>query len=222
MDIVEKKGWIEKFEQFSIGNVADAMDKLGMKRRIISGLSPLYLGEKKTAGFARTIEQKKRVSEWNGTNLAKHGNIIDTQVQFGDIVVIATHGYTNCSTGGGILALRAKMSGARGEITDGCLRDADEFAKIEFPVYASGTNGLKSALDLETVGSNIPVTIKGITIYPDDLLLLDATGIVCVPISKLDVVYHTALAIKNREAKMVALIESGQSLLEARKIELLS
>lgn len=221
MEREERNSWIQKFEKLPTGNVCDAMDQLNLPRAAIQGLSCVHAFQSSVAGFAFTIQQTKRIEPWDGHNLAVHGNIMDAQIQPGDIVVIATNRYMKCSTGGGILALRAKIRGAKGEITDGCLRDVSELQRMDFPVFLGGTNPLKSSHDLETTAQNVPVVIENVKICPEDLLLMDATGIVCVPNKKLQEVYDFACKVHDKEEKMVEAIKQGKSLMEARKISIL-
>ena len=133
-------------------------------------------------------------------------------------MVIDMGGMTDVCTGGALLALRAQMRGVQGELTNGCLRDADEIAAMGFPVFCAGTVPVKSAEDVETVGVNVPVMVGGVQIGPGDLILMDRTGVVCVPAESLREVLDKAAGICAREAKMEALIREGHSLAEARTL----
>ena len=135
------------------------------------------------------------------------------------MLVIDMAGIQNVSTGGALLALRAKTRGVSGELTNGCLRDADEVAELGFPAYCAGTCPVKSARDIETVGVNIPVMIGGVQILPQDLILKDSTGAVVVPGGRIQEVLAEAAKINAREAKMEDLIRQGMSIVEARKVK---
>ena len=60
------------------------MDGLGLKRGSVLGLHPIDPSQKRAAGFARTILQKRRSTPWDGVNLAKHGKVIDDKTEPGD------------------------------------------------------------------------------------------------------------------------------------------
>ncbi|MCI6223199.1 MAG: hypothetical protein MR631_07185 [Selenomonadales bacterium] len=216
----ERKLWIDRYEKLPTGNITDAMDALHMKRQVIFGLQPLAQGAKTTAGFAFTIQQRRRKTPWDGKNLARQGGLIDSKTQEGDIVVIDMDQIKNVCTGGSILALRAKMRGVRGELTNGCLRDVQEIETLQFPVWFAGGCPLKSSMDVETVSCNEPLIFNGVMIVPGDLIVMDATGVVVVPKDSIPAVWEKAAAISQREKKMVELIQSGKSLVEARLIPL--
>lgn len=79
----ERKLWIDRYEKLPTGNITDAMDALHMKRQVIFGLQPLAQGAKTTAGFAFTIQQRRRKTPWDGKNLARQGGLIDSKTQEG-------------------------------------------------------------------------------------------------------------------------------------------
>lgn len=216
MTLEEKKYWIDSYVQFPTGNISDAMDSLGLARGAILGLTPLNAGQPPAAGFALTIRQTRRRTPWDGKNLARQGAVIDGQAQAGDLLVIDMGDITDVCTGGAILALRAQMCGVTGEITNGCLRDAEEIAELNFPVLCGGTSPVKSAYDVETAGVNVPVSIGNVEIMPGDLILIDRTGAVAVPAKYLEPVLGAAGKIAAREARMTEMIRQGKSLAEAR------
>lgn len=181
MTAEERMMWVERYSALPTGNVADAMDGLGLKRGSVLGLHPIDPSQKRAAGFARTILQKRRSTPWDGVNLAKHGKVIDDKTEPGDLLVISMGGIMDVSTGGDLLALRAQLRGVQGELTDGCLRDTDDIAAFGFPAYSAGTAPNKSAYDIETVGVDVPVTLCGVLIFPGDMVVMDRTGVVVVP-----------------------------------------
>ncbi len=85
------------------------------------------------------------------------------------------------STMGGLAASGAKQLGVEGVVIDGACRDVDEIRKTGlwlFSRWVAPTTG-KGRLRLMPLG--VPVTIGGITVHQDDLVVGDETGIVVVP-----------------------------------------
>ena len=194
MTAEERMMWVERYSALPTGNVADAMDGLGLKRGSVLGLHPIDPSQKRAAGFARTILQKRRSTPWDGVNLAKHGKVIDDKTEPGDLLVISMGGIMNVSTGGDLLALRAQLRGVQGELTDGCLRDIDDIAAFGFPAYSAGTAPNKSAYDIEPV------------------------GVVVVPSGKIAEVYESASRIAKREERVAVHLREGKTLTESRKL----
>lgn len=115
MTLEEKKKWIEKYKMYPTGNISDAMDNLGIRRGAIFGVHALDPRQPKAAGFALTIQQMRRKTIYDGKNLARQGEVIDTESGEGDMLVIDMGGILDVCTGGALLALRAKTKGVSGE-----------------------------------------------------------------------------------------------------------
>lgn len=82
--------WIRHWPTISmpLWPIWHAMDGLGLKRGSVLGLHPIDPSQKRAAGFARAILQKRRSTPWDGVNLAKHGKVIDDKTEPGDMVVM--------------------------------------------------------------------------------------------------------------------------------------
>lgn len=215
----EKSAIIEKYENYPTGVISDAMDALGFHNKgVITGLHALSEKQKRTAGFAVTVQQVRRRTVFDGTNLAKHGKVIDDVLDKGDILVIDMGNIRDVSTGGDLLALRAKLKGAKGELVNGCLRDVEDIEAMEFPVWFAGPNPRKSAYDIETVGVNVPVTISGVQVNPEDLIVMDRTGIMCVPKEQIKAVMEKCDATLALEEHIVKHLYEGHTLTKSRKM----
>ena len=212
----ERTYWIESYKNFPTSNISDAMDNLGLRSGVVLGLHPLDVYQPRTAGFAKTLRQMRRKTAFDGKSLTKQASIIDNQTEYGDLLVIEATGLTDVATGGAMLATRAQMRGVMGELTNGSLRDIDEIADLKFPVYLGGTSPVKSARIMETVDVDVPVFLGGVQICPEDLVLMDRTGVAVVPSAHLKEVLLEAEKIKAKEDRIEANVRGGMSLNEAR------
>lgn len=206
----------QAFLALPTGNISDAMDALGLSRGSVQGVHPIVPMQKRTAGYALTILQTRRQAPPNGKSLATHGDIIDRETRPGDLIVIDTRGMAHASTGGGLQAFIAQSRGAAGYLTNGCVRDASEIAQLDFPLCCAGVSPVKSGLDFETVGFNLPVCLGGVTIFPGDLVVMDDSGVLTVPQGRIEAVLSQAQAIHTKEERMLQLLRQGIPLSEAR------
>ena len=176
----ERTYWIENYKKFPTSNISDAMDNLGLRSGIVLGLRPLDVYQPRTAGFAKTLRQMRRKTAFDGKSLTKQASIIDSQTEYGDLLVIEATGLTDVATGGAMLATRAQMRGVMGELTNGSLRDIDEIGKWDFPVYCTGTT--PGGPYKEGPGEvNVPVSCGGISVNPGDIILADPDGVIVIP-----------------------------------------
>lgn len=113
------------------------------------------------SGIYRTYDTYKKVRE---------GEIIVVENEFTDR---AYFGELNTN-----LAIRA---GAIGTIVSGVTRDIEAVTKLDYPVFSTGYScaDIRGISNLES--HNKPVTIKGVTIMPGDLIFADINGIVVIP-----------------------------------------
>ena len=88
MELEEKKKIIEEILKYPTGNISDAMDNLGLRSGIVLGLRPLDVYQPRTAGFAKTLRQMRRKTAFDGKSLTKQASIIDSQTEYGDLLVI--------------------------------------------------------------------------------------------------------------------------------------
>lgn len=211
-----KKNVICRYRNFQTGNISDAMDALGLRESAIIGLNNCGPIKGSAVGFAYTVKNIRRQDPYDGKMKARHGEASDHLAQEGDIIVISTNGYCGCSVGGSIQMMRAQSRGICGLLTDGGLRDVGEIATLDYPVYFSKGTPVKSSKYFETVGLQIPVEICGVQIRPNDLVIMDSTGVIVVPEEHIFQVAEETEKIKLREERMISLIKDGVSLQKAR------
>jgi regulator of RNase E activity RraA len=102
-------------------------------------------------------------------------------VPAGNVLVIDCRGDTRAASGGGILTTRLKMRGAAGLVSDGCLRDIDEIGAMDLPVYCAGPAAPLNLARHHSVDFNVPIGCGGVAVYPGDIVVGDADGVVIVP-----------------------------------------
>lgn len=214
----EKLTIISRFEQLPTGNLVDAMERLGLPYGVIQGLYPNDPNQKRAAGFAVTIQQRaKRMGDRQKGKTAQR-MVINTMLAQGDMMVIDAMGRMDVCTGGGLLALRAKMVGASGFVVNGCLRDVADIRKIGFPVYLKGCSPRPSACQLETAYVNEPVVIGSVQIQPGDLIVMDDSGCVVIKQKNISAVQKAAEIIFLQERRTEELLLQGEDFEVARKM----
>ena len=108
-----------------------------------------------------------------GDNLALHHAVLAAPP--GSVLVadlqVAAHGHW-----GEILAVAAQLRGIVGLVIDGGVRDVDELARMQFPVFARTITVRGTSKD-HLGDFNVPVHIGGIVVHPGDLIVGDADGV---------------------------------------------
>ena len=214
-----KKEMIEGFSALSTANISDACDELGLPRRVFVSPRRIDKLNGSCAGFAVTIQQRERRRDAEkGKNLTRHAATLDKCVTPGDIVVIDTLGYKKASTIGAMLTYMGKLRGASGFVINGAARDIEDIVRLDIPFACTDISPLKSSLDLETVGVNVPVRIDDVDIVPGDLIVIDKSGALAIAEEHLETVLKKAQAIAAYEKRYMKLLSAGCSLDDTRKL----
>jgi len=114
---------------------------------------------------------------------------------------------------GSILVTRLMMRGVAGIVTDGGFRDSPEIARLHFPTYhqrpSAPTNlTLHQALDI-----NVPIGCGDVAVWPGDVVVGDAEGVVVIPAHMADEVAAEAVEMTAFEDFVTERVQAGQSIL---------
>ena len=188
------KSLVELFRGLPTPNIDDNMNRMFALR----GLKPY--NKTPLLGTAFTV----RVAA--GNNLM-FNRAIDL-AQPGDVIVVDGGGYTERALCGEIMISHAKKRGLAGFVINGCIRDTEATAEIDFPVYALGKspNGPMKNGPGEI---NTPVVCGGMVIMPGDILVGDADGIVVVRPEDAAEVAEKAAKQNAAEKKLLETIAAG-------------
>jgi 4-hydroxy-4-methyl-2-oxoglutarate aldolase len=110
-----------------------------------------------------------------------------------------------------MMSTRAHARGARGAVVNGGVRDIEQIAAREFPVY--GTH--RCVKDIRTRGFmhsfDVPVTCGGVSIAPGDFIYADANGVVSIPAHRVDAVLAACMDALSEEDATMRGLHSGES-----------
>lgn len=199
---------IERLSRLDVASVSDAMDKLG----IPCGLLGLHavIPDKHICGRAFTVHYVP-----NGVVKGNVGDFLD-DVQPGQVVVIDNGGRLYCTVWGDIMTFVATKKGIAGTVIDGVCRDIPGIKANDYPIFTKSTY-MVTGKDRVTVDYvNKPVAISGVQVCPDDIILADDTGVVCIPNAVAEKVADIAENIEKTEQAIIAEVEKGSTLKEAR------
>lgn len=210
---MESKEFDEKYrtrlEKLSTTNLADALDKEGMRGAVI-GIRPMYDCPRI---IGRAVTMKVTAAGMWKTKYHMGVRAIDS-ASAGDIIVIDNRGDTNNNCWGEILSMGAKMKGVSGVVVDGAARDIDACEEFGFPVYARGAVPITARGRIMEESVNEVVRIGDIQVRPGDIVMADVNGVVIVPVEKLDDVVKSAEGIVEKESAMVEELRNGANIVE--------
>lgn len=199
---------IERLEKLDVASVSDAMDKIGIPCGLL-GIHAVVPG-KHICGRAFTVHYVP-----NGVVKGNVGDFLD-DVQPGQVVVIDNGGRLYCTVWGDIMTFVATRKGIAGTVIDGVCRDIPGIKENDYPIFTKSTY-MVTGKDRVTVDYvNKPVAISGVQVCPNDIILADDTGAVCIPDAVAEKVADIAESIEKTEQAIIAEVKNGSTLKEAR------
>ena len=199
---------IERLGRLDVASVSDAMDKIGIPCGLL-GIHAVVPG-KHICGRAFTVHYVP-----NGVVKGNVGDFLD-DVQPGPVVVIDNSGRLYCTVWGDIMTFVATRKGIAGTVIDGVCRDIPGILENDYPIFTKSTY-MVTGKDRVTVDYvNKPVAISGVQVCPNDIILADDTGAVCIPDAVAEKVADIAESIEKTEQAIIAEVKNGSTLKEAR------
>jgi 4-hydroxy-4-methyl-2-oxoglutarate aldolase len=97
----------------------------------------------------------------------------------GSVLVIDAGGTGRSTAWGGTSSMLARRRGLVGCVTNGAVRDLAELRALEFPVFAAAVS-VRGALKSHPGWHGLPVSVGGMVVCQDDLVVADEDGVVVV------------------------------------------
>jgi regulator of RNase E activity RraA len=188
--------------------------RLGMRRHCLDGIAPLSPARCRFAGPAHTVRylplREDLADAFAPYNADGPFARAYEAVQPGQVVVIAAMAATRSGILGGMIALRLAKRGAAGVVCDAGMRDVDEMRGLGLPVFCAGPAPASSTTQLMLVDHGGPVACGGVTIFPGDMIVGDADGVVVCPAREFDAACAEVAEREAIEAYVQLRLQAGE------------
>lgn len=197
-------------------NIANCLLARGLRNTMLLGLQPLapdqpvLVGPAWTVRFVPSREDLDTMALY-ATEASLHRRAIE-ECPAGAVLVLAPGGEARASVMGDMMALRLRVRGVAGAITDGGYRDAPGIRGTGLPCFQSRNSGPATPLALSPVEFQVPVGVAGVAVYPGDVIVGDAEGVVCIPAHLVEEVAQEAAANADYEVFVAAHLKRGRSI----------
>lgn len=196
---------VQRLRRLDCCAVSDALDKLKLTGTV-SGL-PQRSGAGRVAGRAITVKL--------GTGEAPPGPPVHlgcTAIEQADadsVIVVEQRSGVEAGCWGGLLSLAAKVRGVAGVVADGPVRDIDEAAAYDLPVFSRATTACTARGRVVEKGTNVPVQIGEATVEAGDYVVADGSAVIFIRAADIEAVLEAAETIVAKEAVMAKAILAG-------------
>jgi len=159
------------------------------------------LSGSRVAGPARTVLCGQ------DDNLMVHAAI--EQIQPGEVLVLSMPEPSAVALIGELLVTQVKVRGAAGILVDAAVRDAEELVELGLPIWTRFVRA-RGATKTKLGQLNTTVSVGGTQISPDDILILDTDGAVCVKRDRMGDVLEASEARTEKEARLRERLLAGE------------
>jgi len=201
----------------STATLCTALFKRGLRNQFIQDVHPLNAGLPNMVGPAFTMRYIPAREDLNPITVFQdrahpQRKAVETCPE-GAVFVMDSRKDPRAASAGSILVSRLMKRGVAGVVTDGGFRDSPEIARLPFPAYhnrpSAPTNlTLHQALDID-----VPIGCGDVAVWPGDIVVGDAEGVVVIPAGIADEVAAEAVEMTAFEDFVSEKVMEGRSIL---------
>jgi regulator of RNase E activity RraA len=207
---------LETLRQVSTATIQTQLFKRGLRDMFLFGVRPLNPGHASFAGEAftlRYIPAREDLDTLSAFDDPLHPQRAAVEnVPAGHVLVMDCRQDPRAASGGNILMTRLMARGAAAMVTDASVRDSPSISEMPFPVFAAGVSATVNLVLHHAVDQQVPIGCGGVPIYPGDVVVGDAEGVVVVPRHLAAEVAADAQEQEELEAFILLRIQSGHPL----------
>ena len=199
----------------STATLATALFKLGFRNVFLQDVgllnpnAPRMVGEAYTLRYIPAREDLDHIGVFE--NRAHPQRKAVEEIPAGHVMVIDSRKDRRAASAGAILITRMKMRGVAGVVTDGGFRDTPDIARLDFPVYCVAPSAPTNLIRHHAVDINVPIACADVAVFPGDIIVGDAEGVVVIPRHVADKVAEEAARMTLFEDWVETRVRNGAS-----------
>jgi regulator of RNase E activity RraA len=175
----------DKLTRVSTATLATALFKRGLRTQMMEGVLPLRARPLSMVGPAYTLRTIPAREDLNTMDVFRDPAHPQRQAiedcPPGAVFVIDSRGDARAASAGGILVTRLMVRGVAGVVTDGGFRDSADIAALDIPAFHARPSAPTNITRHQAIEANVPIGCGGAPVFPGDVLVGDADGVIVVP-----------------------------------------
>lgn len=204
----------ETLRRVSTDSIAGVLLKMGLRNQWVRGPMPLKLDQPRTVGRAftmRFIPVREDVPGAVAKKLPVNRDAVEVMPP-GAIAIADARGVTGAATFGDIVVMRMAKRGVAGIVTDGAVRDRNGLLAIGLPIWTAAVTAPPPATLLMLAAWQEPIGCGGVAVFPEDVIVADADGVIVIPSALASDVAAGGLEQERLDEWQMAQIKQGVSL----------
>ncbi|MGB1234878.1 MAG: ribonuclease activity regulator RraA [Planktomarina sp.] len=169
----------------STASVATLLFKRGYQNAYIQGAAPLNTDVKAMVGPAYTLRYIPTRPDTDPLDAFREPDhpqrMAVEECPEGSVLVMDCRQDASAASAGSILLTRCQIRGVAGVVSDGGIRDAKGAAALDMPVFAAKPSAPTNLTKHHAVDIGLPIACGGVAVYPGDIVMGDADGVMVIP-----------------------------------------
>ena len=207
----------DKLKTVSTATLATALFKRGLRNQFIQNVHPLRARKEVMVGEAFTLRYIPAREDLNPLTVfrdrAHPQRQAVEQCPPGAVLVMDSRKDPRAASAGSILVTRLMVRGVAGVVTDGGFRDSAEIAALDMPSYHSRPSAPTNLTLHQALDINVPIGCGDVAVWPGDVVVGDADGVIIVPAAIADEIAAEAVEMTAFEDFVTERVQGGQSIL---------
>src|SRR5579862_461309 len=207
----------KKLATVSVATLTTALFKRGLRNQFIQDVHPLNPALCNMVGEAFTLRYIPAREDLNPIGVFKdrahpQRKAIE-ECPPGAVMVIDSRKDARAASAGSILVARLMKRGCAGIVTDGGFRDSPEIARLTIPDYHQRPSAPTNLTRHQALDINVPVGCGDAPVFPGDVIVGDAEGVVVIPAHIADELAGEAVEMTAFEDFVTEEVLKGRSIL---------
>jgi regulator of RNase E activity RraA len=207
----------DQLKTVSTATLCTALFKRGLRNQFIQNVEPLnaslpnMVGEAFTLRYIPAREDLNPISVFQDRGHPQRKAVEECPP--GAVFVIDSRKDARAASAGSILVARLMRRGVAGVVTDGGFRDSPEIARLPFPAYHQRPSAPTNLTVHQALDINVPIGCGDAPVWPGDVVVGDAEGVVVIPAGIADEIAAEAVEMTAFEDFVTEKVMEGRSIL---------
>lgn len=207
---------IAKLKTVSTPTLATALYKRGLRNQFIQDVKPLnpslptMVGEAFTLRYMPAREDRNPITVFQNPEHPQRKAVEICPP--GAVLVMDSRKDARAASAGSILISRLMVRGVAGVVTDGGFRDSGEIAQLKIPAFHSRPSAPTNLTLHEAIDINVPIGCGDAAVFPGDVIVGDADGVMVIPQEIADEIATEAVEMTAFEDFVTEQVLGGRSI----------
>ncbi|WP_310738497.1 ribonuclease activity regulator RraA [Piscinibacter sp. HJYY11] len=189
---------LDRLRAVSSATLTTVLFKKGFRNTFLQNVHPVNPKGPRLVGPAYTlryIPAREDTDPLNVFESREHPQRVAVeQCPAGHVLVMDSRNDPLAASAGNLLVTRLMKRGCAGVVTDGGFRDSPEIERLDIAAYHQRPSAPTNLIRHHAIDLQLPIACGGVAVYPGDVMVGDAEGVVCVPRHVADAVAVEAYA----------------------------